>query len=126
MDPFAIILGIFLIGLFVMVGMMIFAPRFRNRMFDNQMRMAKSMLEDNKDTFKELSKTTIEFKKEILEENEEALKDLAAKEADIESVGLEKKAAAVKKGLTDTKKCKYCDATIEADSIFCKECGKKQ
>ena len=126
MDPFAIILGLFLLGLFVMVGMMIFAPRFRNRMFDNQMRMAKSMLENNKDTFKELSKSTIEFKKEILEENEDTLKDLAAKEAEIESVGIEKKAAAVKKGLSDTKKCKYCDATIEADSIFCKECGKKQ
>ena len=126
MDPFAIVLGIFVLALFVMVGMMIFTPRFKNRMFDNQMRAAKSMLENNKDTFKELSKTTIEFKKELLEENEDALKEVAAKEADIESVGLEKKAAAVKKGFTDTKKCKYCDATIEADSIFCKECGKKQ
>ena len=90
------------------------------------MKSAKSMLEDNKDTFKELSRATIDFQKELLEENEETLKDLSSKQADIESVGLEKKAAAIKKGFTDTKKCKYCDATIEADSIFCKECGKKQ
>ena len=126
MDAFAIVLWVFFLAMFLMVGFMLFMPKFRNNMMERQMRSAKSMLEDNKDTFKELSRATIDLQKELLEENEDALKDISSKQADIESVGLEKKAAAVKKGLTDTKKCKYCDATIEADSIFCKECGKKQ
>ena len=125
-DPFAIILWVFLVGLFLAVGFMLFMPKFSNKLMERQMKSTKKMLLDQKDTFKELSKATIDFQKELLDENEDALKELSAKQADIESVGIEKKAAAVKRGLTDTKKCKYCEATIEADSIFCKECGKKQ
>ena len=114
MDAFAIVLWVFFLAMFLMVGFMLFMPKVRNNMLERQMKNAKNMLEGNKDTFKELSKATIDFQKELLEENEDALKDLSSK------------AAAVKRGLTDTKKCKFCDATIEADSIFCKECGKKQ
>ena len=105
---------------------MLFMPKVKNNMLERQMKSAKNMLEGNKDTLKELSRATIDLQKELLDENEDALKELSSKRADIESVGLEKKAAAVKRGLTDTKKCKFCDAIIEADSIFCKECGKKQ
>ena len=126
MDAFGIIIWVFFLAMFLMVGFMLFMPKVKNNMLERQMKSAKNMLEGNKDTLKELSRATIDLQKELLDENENALKELSSKRADIESVGLEKKAAAVKRGLTDTKKCKFCDAIIEADSIFCKECGKKQ
>ena len=131
MDGFTIVVIVFLIVFVGMAFMMVFSTNFRSKMLGRQMKISKSLLEDNKDNFKDLARVGAEMQKEILTENEDVLKEVSSKQADIESVGIEKKAAAFKKGITgdgenDTKFCKHCGAKIEADSIFCKECGKKQ
>ncbi len=131
MNGFTIVVIIILVAFVGMALMMVFSSKVRSKMFGRQMEISKSLLEDNKENFKDLARVGAQMQKEILEENEDVLKEVSSKSADIESVGIEKKAAAFKRGLTgegekETKFCKHCGAKIEADSIFCKECGKKQ
>ena len=131
MNGFTIFVIIILIAFVGMAFMMVFSSKMRSKMLGRQMSISKSLLEDNKENFKDLARVGAEMQKEILEENEDVLKEVSSKSADIESVGIEKKAAAFKRGLTgegekDVKFCKHCGAKIEVDSIFCKECGKKQ
>ena len=80
----------------------------------------------------QMMKRTIKMQKDILDENEEDLKEISAKSANIEKEAIEIKARAVRDGFInneekeDNKYCKYCDALIDDDSLFCKKCGKKQ
>ena len=76
---------------------------------------------------KKMSKTVISMKKDIITEHEDDLKYIADKEADIAKDSITKKARAVKDGLKDEDiYCKHCGASIDADSKFCKRCGKEQ
>ena len=58
---------------------------------------------------------------------EEMLKDINRKTANISKDGVEITARAVKKGFSsETIYCKHCGNSIDADSRFCKTCGKEQ
>lgn len=74
----------------------------------------------------EMTRLSTRTAKYIQEENKGDLTDMADTGADIVSDAVKKTAKAVKQGLTDTKFCKYCGAEIDADSVFCSKCGKKQ
>ena len=74
----------------------------------------------------EIAKLSTKTQKYIQEENKEDLTDIASAKADISGEAITKVSKSIKKGFKDTKYCKYCGAEIDADSSFCKECGKKQ
>ena len=64
----------------------------------------------------------------IINNNEEKLKNISNKTADINKDAIKTTAHAIKEGLTedDIIYCKHCGAVIDADSKFCKSCGKEQ
>ena len=73
-----------------------------------------------------IAKLNAKGAKYIQQETKDDLKDIASTKADIHSEAITTSFKAVKKGLKDIKYCKHCGAEIDADSTFCKECGKKQ
>ena len=134
---FSIMEYIFPVIFIVVFGFIIFTfysaltGKGQSMMMKRQLRRSMKVLEDNKEAIKELNKLSSEIgvdtKKTILGEMGDDLKDIASMEADIESTGLEKKAAAIKRGLTeDAVTCRYCGAQIDADSRYCKVCGRQQ
>lgn len=74
----------------------------------------------------EIAKLSTKTSKYIQEENKQDLTDIATTKADISGEAITKVSKSIKKGFKNTKYCKYCGAEIDADSSFCKECGKKQ
>ena len=89
----------------IFVILMIVSPKFRAKFMAHQIKAQKYMLE----------------------ENEEMLKDINRKTANISKDGVEITARAVKKGFSgETNYCKHCGNSIDADSKFCKVCGKEQ
>lgn len=66
--------------------------------------------------------------KNILMNNEQYLIYSANKQADINKDAIKTTVHAIKEGLTkdEIKYCKHCGASIDADSKFCKSCGKEQ
>lgn len=74
----------------------------------------------------EISKLSTESKKYIQQQNKDNLSSIASTGADISSEAITKTTKAIKKGLKDTKFCKYCGDEIDADSKFCNSCGKEQ
>ena len=74
----------------------------------------------------EIAKLKTKTTKYIQQENKQDLTDIATTQADIASEAVTKTASAIKKGLEDTKFCKYCGAKIDSNSIFCNQCGKEQ
>ena len=121
-----IIIPIFIVLVFVFVIAMIISPKLRGKMMSRQFKSMRYMMEESKDDFSKIGNSLIDVKKNILDQNEDALTDMANKEAKIKSVGIKSAAKAIKEGLTENSVyCKHCGAAIDADSKFCKSCGKK-
>ena len=75
----------------------------------------------------EITKAQAKTSKYVLNENKESLKDIASMHADIQSEAIKKNAKAVKEGFQEDKIfCKHCGASIDSDSKFCSKCGKEQ
>lgn len=74
----------------------------------------------------EIKKMQTKTLKYVQEENKDDLTEIANTTADIVDDAITQTAKAMKKGLTDTKFCKYCGKEIDADSKFCSHCGKEQ
>ena len=75
----------------------------------------------------ELTKIAIKSAKHIQEENKEDLKDIADTSAEITGDAVKVTTKNIKEGLKEeTIYCKHCGLLIDADSIFCSQCGKKQ
>ena len=129
-----VIWGIMFFGILIFAIYIIYSSvtaKGNSRRMRRMLNRSKTVLEDNKDAIKDLQKLGaemgIDVQKGILEDNEYDLRDIASLQADIDSVGLEKRAAAIKKGLSeDSKYCKHCGALIDMDSRYCKVCGKEQ
>ena len=76
---------------------------------------------------KELMSDMLDMKKEILTEKEEDLKYVADKQANISKDAITTTTRAIKEGFIDNMiYCRHCGAKIDADSKFCKKCGKQQ
>ena len=124
------------IAIFIFVAINMFSPKARGNMMSKQMRAMKHMTdlskEDMQDVLTNLSEISLNAKKEILNQNEDVLRDIANKEASINRDAIKTTVGAVRDGWTGENNegktifCKHCGALIDADSRFCKECGKEQ
>ena len=78
----------------------------------------------------EIKKLTIKTQKYQIEENKQDLTDIANATAEIHKNAVKTTASAVKEGFSEPDEpqmyCKHCGAEIDADSSFCKKCGKPQ
>lgn len=100
------------IGIFALVAViifftiiMMFNPRLRGKMMSQQIKAGKYAIDESRDDLKNIS-DNIAY----------ATKD-----------GIKTTAGAIKEGFTQNKVfCKYCGNEIDADSKFCKKCGKEQ
>lgn len=125
------IVPVLVVCVFVFTFIMILSPKFRGKMMSRQIKATKYMIEESKEDLTDLVATTgdvtMNASKKILDENEDNIRDMITKGANISKVGIETTVRAIKKGLTeDVIYCKYCGASIDLDSKFCKHCGKKQ
>ena len=64
----------------------------------------------------------------IINQNEDILRNIATKQANINKDAIRTTASAIREGFgsTNTMFCKHCGSSIDADSKFCKSCGKEQ
>ena len=121
------VVPIMIVCIFTFTFLMLFSPKVKSKMMGKSLKTLKTMMEDNTEVFQELNKMSINLQKNVLEENEEMLKDINRKTANISKDGVEITARAVKKGFSsETIYCKHCGNSIDADSKFCKTCGKEQ
>ena len=74
----------------------------------------------------EIARLNAKTAKYVQSEIKDDLADIATANAEICAQAATTVAKAVKDGLDDTIFCKYCGAKIDADSAFCKKCGKPQ
>lgn len=130
--------------MFVFVIYTMFSKKGRSRFIGRQLDITRTVLEDNKDLIKDLGELggniAAQTQRAVYENNEEDLMYNARKGADIEAEAIRRKARAFKEGLGDLnfggtsaandpdpqKYCKYCGASIDADSLYCNKCGERQ
>ena len=78
----------------------------------------------------EIRNLSVKSQKYHIEENKQDLTDIANATADITKGAVKTTARAVKEGFTEPTEpqmyCKHCGAQIDANSRFCKVCGKEQ
>ncbi len=99
-------------GVFILTGIgivfsivMMFSPKLRGKMMSKQVKATKYMMDESKGDIKNISN-----------EMAYATKD-----------GIRTTVSAIKEGLSENNVyCKHCGASIDADSKFCKSCGKEQ
>lgn len=126
---------IFFIFFFVVLGFIVygflamFNPNIRSKWVGRQLRIQKKVLEDNKDTIKDINalggEVAIDSYNEILDKNGDTLKSALDKNADISKDSIKTVAKAIKDGVKGEIYCKHCGNAVEADSKFCKHCGKR-
>ena len=73
----------------------------------------------------EISKLSINSAKYIQQQNKEELQHLVKTSAEISAEAVTTTAQAISEGLRKTVYCKHCGNEVDADSQFCKYCGKK-
>lgn len=98
------IVPIFILIVFAITFGLILSPKLRGKFMSRQVKATKYMLDESVGD----------------------LTDISNKSAKIREQGIEMTMRAVKRGLEDeTVYCKHCGASIDADSKFCKACGKE-
>lgn len=85
--------------------LMMFSSRVRGKMMSKQVKATRYMMDETKDDIESISTDMANATKE----------------------GIETTTRAIRRGLTEDKEiyCKYCGARIDADSKFCKSCGRQ-
>ena len=131
----SVIVPIFIFIVFVFVILSIVSPKFRSKLMGLQIKAIKHTVADNKadlvDIGTNMGDVAAQTASNVVDRNEGKLKNVATKGANISKEGVEITAAAVKKGFSsdtgdkESMSCKSCDAKIDKDSAFCRECGKK-
>ena len=100
-----IIIPIIAVCIFIFTFLLMINPKLRGKMMSRQIKAAKYMMD----------------------ESEQDLKELATKSANIAKDGVKITSGAVKDGFSSWDNyCKHCGAMIDADSIYCKKCGRRQ
>lgn len=118
------------IFLFVMINM--FSPKARGKMMSKQIEAMKHMTnysrDDIEDVITTLGNVSANAQNNIINQNEDILKNIATKQANINKDAIKTTVGAIKEGFSDnnTVFCKHCGSVIDADSRFCKVCGKEQ
>lgn len=94
------------IGIFIFVVFIIFSPKAKGKFMSNHIKATKYMMD----------------------ESEDAIRDISTSMADATKDGIQITARAIKNGFVEeeTIYCKHCGTKIDADSKFCKKCGKEQ
>ncbi len=117
------------IAFFVFVILLIFNPKVRSKFMGVQLKATKQMLDDNKETIKDIKNVqadiAIESTDKILEKHEDTIKKNVTKVADMSAESIETTARAIKKGISKTKQCPECLKFNDENAKFCQECGKK-
>ena len=134
-DNAIIMLGIFGLILCLFLGVISFIPSIQK----TSIKTEKYIMESSKEDLKDLLSTTmgigIGATSDAIDGNEDELRNVVDKGSDIASGGIFKSAKAFAKGFKSgfgdaqgqsDAYCKYCGASIDADSVFCKKCGRQQ
>ena len=129
-------IGCFILSIciFIFVFIMFLSPKSRAKMMSKQLKTMKHMVdyskEDLEDLMTDLGGISANAQNNIVTENEDVLRNAVNKTVDINKDAIEKTVGAIRNGWSDNKSssvyCKYCREKIDADSIFCKTCGKQQ
>ena len=95
---------------FVFVIAMMFSPKLRGKFMSKQVKAMKYMVDESKDDIESITTNMADATKTGIKTTTKAV------------------AEGIKEGFTgeETIYCKHCGATIDADSTFCKKCGKEQ
>ena len=121
-----IIIFVVAICIFIISFSIFISPKFRAKIMKKQIESTKYMLEESKDSIKDVANLGINIKENILNENEDSLKNMSKKEAEIAGEKIKIYASSIKEGLSQNKVyCKHCGSLIDSDSKFCKNCGKE-
>ena len=115
---------------FIVFGFItMFNPNMRSKWIGRQLKIQKKILEDNKETIKDIhalgGEVAIDSYNEILDKKGDDMKKAANKSADISKDSIKTVAKSIKEGLKDEIYCKHCGNAVDADSKFCKHCGKR-
>lgn len=110
---------LFMVGIGIVILLIVFFIIFIIRGMSSK-RMEK--------TLTRMGTIVAKAQKNILMNNEQDLRYSANKQANINKEAIKTTMHAIKEGLTEEEiiYCKHCGASIEADSKFCKSCGKEQ
>ena len=98
------------IALFIFLLVMVFSPKLQGKLMSRQFKAVKHMVDESKGDLESISTTM----------------------ADVTKKGIKTRTKAVTEGIKEgfseeeTMYCKHCGETIDADSAFCKKCGKEQ
>ena len=127
--------GIFGLILCLFLGVISFIPSIQK----TSIKTEKYIMETSKEDLKDLLSTTmgigIGATSDAIDGNEDELRNVVDKGSDIASGGIFKTARAFGRGIKESfggtkgqadAYCKYCGASIDADSVFCKKCGRQQ
>lgn len=149
-----ILTPLFVFAMFAFVIATFISPKFRGKIMSNQIKATKYMtdyakedmkdiatnmgdvtfdsaneiLKNNMGNLEEIADNTINLADNVLKNNSNALKRMANQSAQVLREPLKETVSAIKEGLSDEPQiyCKHCGASIDADSTFCKVCGKQQ
>ncbi len=117
-------------GSFIVFGFLtVFNPNIRSKWIGRQLQIHKKVLEDNKETIKDINslggEVAVDSINEILDKKGDDMKKAVDKSTDISKDSIKTVARSIKEGLKDEIYCKHCGDAIDADSKFCKHCGKR-
>lgn len=127
-----IIIPVLILISFVFTMLMLFSSKFKGKFMSHQLKAVKHMTDyskqDMEDVITELGNVAVNSKNNIINQNKELLKEMANTQAEINKDAIKTTANAIKEGLNNeaTMYCKHCGNVIDADSKFCKVCGKEQ
>lgn len=127
-----IVMGILFVVIFSFSIAMMFSSKLRGKMMSNQVKAMRHMTDISKDDIEDISTTlgevAVNAQSNIINNNEELLRNMANKQADINKDAVKTTFSAIREGLEGdaTMFCKHCGESIDADSKFCKKCGKMQ
>jgi len=124
-------MGIAVIAIFAFSFMLMFGTKTKAKLLSRQFKTlndATGMSQNDMESMlTNLQNMSIRSRKKVLDENEETLKDMADANARINKDAIKTTAGAIKEGFVGNKVyCKHCGSSIDADSKFCKSCGKEQ
>ena len=104
------IVPIIVLCFFAFVLALLFSPKLRGKFMSKQIKAMKYMVDESKDDIESISTDMAKATKVGTKITTKAI------------------AEGLKEGLSDeeTIYCKHCGAVIDADSTFCKKCGKQQ